>query len=77
MHSISRMGPTFSKVAERDPKCTGAPAVQDFGCVGQFGNHFIYRVRIDELGPRFGGEVPRAEGVLPWLGASNVRNQSA
>ena len=30
--------------------------------VGQFGNHFIDRVRIDELEAGFGGEAPRAEG---------------
>ena len=30
--------------------------------VGQFGTHFIDRVRIDELEAGFGGEAPRAEG---------------
>ena len=39
------------------------PAWQDFGSGGQFRHQFTYRVRIDELGADFGGEVPRAEGV--------------
>ena len=42
--------------------------------VGQFGTHFIDRVRIDELEAGFGGEGPRAEGGgnLPPSRCSNT-----
>ena len=33
--AISKMGPTFPKVAERDPKGAGSPAGQDLVPMGQ------------------------------------------
>ena len=44
------------------PKFTGVSAPQDFWIWSKFSTHFTHRVRMDELGSYFGGEVPRRRG---------------
>ena len=51
------------QVTKNGPKVLGDTAWQDFSTPAKFSTHFNNRVRIDELGADFGGEVPRAEGV--------------
>ena len=50
------------QVTKNGPKVDKEPAWQDFLIWTKFSTHFNNRVRIDELGADFGGEVPRAEG---------------
>ena len=54
----SKRDKNSSKVHPKTP-----PPLQDFSIGAKFSTHFTYRVRIDEMGANFGGEVPRVEGV--------------
>ena len=61
--AISKMGPTFPKVAERGPKCKEAPRRRIWSPRAKVWNQYTYRVFLSRLGRGVGGEGPGAEGV--------------
>ena len=60
--AISKMGPTFPKVAERGPKCKEAPRGRIWSQRAKVWNQYTYRVFLSRLGRGFGGEGAQGGG---------------
>ena len=61
--AISKMGPTFPKVAEGGPKGAGSPRRRIWSPWAKVRPQYTYRVFLRRLGRGVGGEGPRAEGI--------------